>query len=95
MKSNAARKIFRANINTLLSWVVASHVFNTFLTDNLNVAVGPFRRFASSKTSLNAVEVFFSANKQITFSPTVPTFAARISGVLAEVQGGSDERSNW
>ena len=48
----------------------------------------PCRRFAAYKRSLNGVEVVNSAkNYRTTLSPTVPTSAAGISHVVADVEG--------
>ena len=52
----------------------------------------PYRRFAACKRSLNGVEVSFRQNYRTTFSPTVPTSAAGISHVVANVEGPGGEK---
>ena len=56
----------------------------------------PCPRFAACKRSLNGVEVVISAklpdNILATFSPTVPTSAAGISHVVADVEAPGGEK---
>ena len=53
----------------------------------------PCRRFAACKRSLNvAWKSTFRQNYRTTFSPTVPTFAAGISHVVADVEAPGGEK---
>ena len=52
----------------------------------------PCRRFAACKRSLNGVEVVIRQNYRTTFSPTVPTSAAGISHVVADVEVPGGEK---
>ena len=52
----------------------------------------PCHRFAACKRSLNGVKSSFWQNYQTTFSPTVPTSAARISHVVADVEAPGGEK---
>ena len=53
----------------------------------------PFRRFAACKRSLNvAWKSTFRQNYRTTFSPTVPTSAAGISHVVADVEAPGGEK---
>ena len=52
----------------------------------------PCRRFAAYKRSLNGVKSSFRQNYRTTFSPTVPTSAAGISHVVADVEASGGEK---
>ena len=52
----------------------------------------PCRRFAAYKRSLNGVKSSFRQNYRTTFSPTVPTSAAGISHVVADVEAPGGEK---
>ena len=55
----------------------------------------PFRRFVACKRSLNLRgSRNLGKNYRTIFSPTVPPFATRISGVVADVQAPGGENGN-